>query len=91
MAGPRIPGSLFLDIDGVCDRTAGLPHMLPTPASFAAASAVLGLGGPDDPVVVYDRAGMFSAPRGRFTLVAFGHRKCVRAWVGTGGGGGRRA
>lgn len=77
LAGPRIPASAFFDVAGVCDRTSDLPHMLPTAASFATAADALGVLGPEMPVVVYDRAGVFSAPRVWWTFRVFGHRKSV--------------
>ncbi|HEV8584796.1 MAG TPA: sulfurtransferase, partial [Methylomirabilota bacterium] len=49
----HIPGAAFFDIDGIADRTAGLPHMLPTPAAFAEAVGALGVGS-GDRVIVYD-------------------------------------
>jgi len=77
LAGPRIPASAFFDVAGVCDRTTALPHMLPTAASFAAAADALGVVDNETPVVVYDRAGIFSAPRVWWTFRVFGHKKSV--------------
>lgn len=73
-AGPRVPGSVFFDIDGVSSRHPdGLPHMLPNEETFSAAMAALGVE-PTTRVVVYDRLGLFSAPRFWYTLkVAFNH------------------
>ena len=75
LQGPRIPNSLFFDVAGVCDKTTDLPHMLPSPASFAAAADCLGIRSLETPVVVYDRAGVFSAPRVWWTFRVFGHKK----------------
>lgn len=72
-AGPRIPGSRFFDIDAIADASSGLPHMLPTAHAFAAAVAALGIQNPKSPVLLYDRAGMFSAPRAWYTFLALGH------------------
>ena len=71
-AAGHIPGALFFDIDAIADRTTGLPHMLPSPADFAAAAGAMGIAN-DDPVVVYDGAGLFSAPRVWWTFRVFGH------------------
>lgn len=74
LRGPRIPTSAFFDVAGVCDRETDLPHMLPTAAAFAAAADRLGIRGLETPVVVFDRAGVFSAPRVWWTFRVFGHR-----------------
>jgi thiosulfate/3-mercaptopyruvate sulfurtransferase len=68
----RIPSARFFDIDAVCDKTSGLPHMLPTEELFSAVAAQLGIS-KHRPVIVYDSAGIFSAPRVWWTLKAFGH------------------
>lgn len=73
--GPRIPGALFFDVDKIADTASGLPHMLPSEAAFAAAADALGVASVDAPVVVYDGAGIFSAPRVWWTFRAMGHRK----------------
>mmetsp|Transcript_126550 Transcript_126550/g.252959 ORF Transcript_126550/g.252959 Transcript_126550/m.252959 type:complete len:386 (-) Transcript_126550:28-1185(-) len=74
ISGPRLPGAVFFDIDGVATpHLAGVPHMLPDEERFATAMAELGITH-STPVVVYDRHGIFSAPRFWYTLkVAFGH------------------
>jgi thiosulfate/3-mercaptopyruvate sulfurtransferase len=72
MAG-HIPGAVFFDIDTIADASSGLPHMLPTPDAFAAAMRALGIGD-GMRIVVYDGAGLFSAPRVRWTLQTFGAR-----------------
>ncbi|KAL9543120.1 hypothetical protein MBANPS3_008267 [Mucor bainieri] len=56
----RIAGSQFFGIDTIKDTSSDLPHMLPSPDSFADA-------------VVYDTAGVFSACRVYWTFKAFGH------------------
>ena len=81
LAGPRIAGSRFFDVAGVCDRETSLPHMLPSALSFAAAAGALGIEGLETPVVVYDRAGVFSAPRVWWTFKVFGHKKSVEEEV----------
>jgi thiosulfate/3-mercaptopyruvate sulfurtransferase len=67
----HIPGARFFDIDKVADTSRPLPHMLPSEAAFAAALTALGIGDGHH-VVVYDAAGVFSAPRVWWTFRAFG-------------------
>ena len=67
----HIPGAVHFDIDAIADHASGLPHMLPSEAEFAAAAGALGLS-ERDTIVVYDGAGLFSAPRVWWTLKAFG-------------------
>jgi thiosulfate/3-mercaptopyruvate sulfurtransferase len=69
----HIPGAVFFGIDDIADRRTSLPHMLPRPEEFAAAVGALGIGN-DDTIVVYDEAGIFSAPRVWWTLNAMGAR-----------------
>jgi thiosulfate/3-mercaptopyruvate sulfurtransferase len=68
----HIPGAVFFDIDAISDRATDLPHMLPTPGEFSAAVSALGIGD-GQTVVVYDGAGIFSAPRVWWMLKAMGH------------------
>lgn len=70
--GPRLPGAGFFDLDAIADKSSGLPHMLPTGEILGKALASLGVSR-DSEVVVYDRLGIFSAPRLWYTLKAFGH------------------
>ncbi len=72
----HIPGAVFFDIDTISDPSTGLPHMLPDTATFAAAAGALGIGD-GLRVVVYDAAGLFSAPRVWWTLKAFGVREVL--------------
>ena len=72
--GGHIPGAAFFDLDAVSDQTSPLPHMLPSPEDFASAMGALGVGN-DMRVVVYDAAGLFSAPRLWWMLRIFGHDK----------------
>lgn len=71
-AAGHIPGARFFDIDRIADSASPLPHMLPAPEDFAATAAALSLHD-DAPVVVYDAAGLMSAPRAWWTLRVFGH------------------
>ena len=68
----HIPGAVFFDIDAVSDRASDLPHMLPDLSAFEEAVGELGIGS-DDRVVVYDGAGLLSAPRVWWTFRVFGH------------------
>ena len=70
----HIPGAAFFDLDAVSDHKSPLPHMLPSPDDFASAMGVLGVSN-DRRVVVYDGAGLFSAPRLWLMLRIFGHDK----------------
>lgn len=86
----HIPGAVFYDLDALSDRATGLPHMLPPPDQFARDAGALGIGDRDR-VVVYDGAGIFSAPRVWFALKAMGHDQVavldggLPAWKAAGG------
>lgn len=67
----HIPGAVFFDIDAIADRSTDLPHMLPDPIAFSSAIRKLGFGD-GMRAVIYDSAGLFSAPRLWWTLHAFG-------------------
>jgi thiosulfate/3-mercaptopyruvate sulfurtransferase len=67
----HIPGAVFFDIDGVADLTVRLPHMLLSPDQFAAAVGALGVGD-GMTIVLYDEAGLFSAPRAWWEFSAMG-------------------
>ncbi len=73
-AAAHIPGAVFFDIEVLSDSSTSLPHMLPDADRFAAAVGGLGIR-PDDRVVVYDGAGLFSAARVWWTFRAFGHER----------------
>ena len=67
----HIPGAVFFDIDEIADHSRGLPHMLPPPHVFELHMARLGISN-GSKVVVYDGAGLFSAPRVWWTFRLFG-------------------
>jgi thiosulfate/3-mercaptopyruvate sulfurtransferase len=69
----HIPGAIRFDIDTVKDDASPLPHMLPRPEAFASAVRALGIGDGMS-IVVYDGAGLFSAPRVWWTFKVFGAR-----------------
>lgn len=67
----HIPGAVFFDIDAIADHTTDLPHMLPSPAAFAAAMRALGIGS-SQRLVVYDNAGLQGGARVWWTLRHYG-------------------
>ncbi|WP_442754526.1 3-mercaptopyruvate sulfurtransferase [Methylocystis sp. JAN1] len=67
----HIPGAVFFDIDAVADQSTGLPHMLPSPEAFADEMRRLRFGD-GMRAVIYDSAGLFSAPRLWWTMKVFG-------------------
>jgi thiosulfate/3-mercaptopyruvate sulfurtransferase len=69
----HIPGAVFFDLDAISDQDSPLPHMLSSPASFAASVGLLGVG-QGGPVVIYDTAGLFSAARAWWMLTVMGAR-----------------
>lgn len=70
----RIPGAVRFDIDAVSDPSSGLPHMLASAPAFAAAVGALGISETSD-IVVYDGAGLFSAPRVWWNLTVYGAKR----------------
>ena len=78
----HLPGAIFFGIDEIADKKTALPHMLPRPEEFAATVGALGIGS-DDTIVVYDEAGLFSAPRVWWTFNTMG-AKDVRVLDGGG-------
>lgn len=75
-AAAHIPGAVFFDIDAVADASNPLPHMLPSPAQFAAAVGALGID-ERQKIVVYDSVGLSSAPRVWWTFRIMGARDVV--------------
>jgi thiosulfate/3-mercaptopyruvate sulfurtransferase len=70
----HIPGAVFFDVETVADHSTELPHMLPGPTQFGEVVSALGIGD-GDTVVVYDSAGLYSAPRVWWTFRVFGAKK----------------
>jgi thiosulfate/3-mercaptopyruvate sulfurtransferase len=58
----HISGALFFDIDEIADTKSTLPHMLPPPEKFSSRMRSMGIGD-GSRIVVYDRAGIYSAAR----------------------------
>ena len=85
----HIPGAVFFDIDMIAGHTTDLPHMLPDPETFGDAAGALGIS-ENDTIVVYDGAGLFSAPRVWWTFRTFGANEVrvldggLPAWNGAG-------
>jgi len=71
-AAEHIPGALFFDIDDIKDHANPLPHMLPTPAAFAAKVKKMGIGD-GMRVIAYDNEGLYSAARVWWMFRAMGH------------------
>ena len=71
-AAAHIPGAVFFDIDALSDETSPWPHMLAPPEKFARVMGALGIGD-ETTLVVYDGAGLYSAPRAWWMLRAMGH------------------
>jgi len=71
-AQAHIPGALFFDIDAIADHSTSLPHMLPSPASFAEAAGKLGISN-DTLVVAYDSNFFMASARVWWTFRVFGH------------------
>ncbi len=67
----HIPGAVFFDIEALSDKGTPLPHMLPTPESFAGSMSALGVGDAMT-LVVYEQEGVFSAPRAWWMLRTMG-------------------
>lgn len=61
-AAAHIPGARFVDLDDLSDHRSDLPHMAPPPEKFMSRMRALGIGDGHQ-VVVYDGAGIYSAPR----------------------------
>ncbi len=58
----HIPGAQFFDIDDISDDHSDLPHMAPDLEKFVSRTRKLGIAD-GTKVVIYDGAGIFSAPR----------------------------
>lgn len=67
----HIPGSVFFDVNDICDKSSDLPHMLPAPHVFSSAMRKLGIGD-GQTLVIYDDFGFYSAPRVWWTLRSMG-------------------
>ena len=85
----HLPGAVFFDIEAFSDPASGLPHTLPSAERFARGMGALGLH-EGMIFVVYEQAGVFSAPRAVWTLRTFGVREVylldggLQAWIDAG-------
>jgi len=61
-AAGHIPAARFFDIEEISDNRSDLPHMAPPPEKFISRMRKMGVGDGHQ-VVVYDGAGLYSAPR----------------------------
>lgn len=61
-AAGHIPGARFFDIDDIAETRSDMPHMAPPIEKFMSRMRAMGVGDGHQ-VVVYDGAGLFSAPR----------------------------
>lgn len=68
----HIPGARFFDIDEIADHRTDLPHMAPPVEKFMSRCRAMGVGD-GHRVVVYDGAGLFSAPRVWWLFRLMGH------------------
>jgi thiosulfate/3-mercaptopyruvate sulfurtransferase len=67
----HIPGARFFDIDEISDQRSALPHMAPPAEKFISRMRAMGVGDGHQ-VVIYDGAGIFSAPRVWWTFRLMG-------------------
>jgi thiosulfate/3-mercaptopyruvate sulfurtransferase len=70
-AAAHIPAARFFDIDEIADHRSDLPHMAPPPEKFISRLRAMGVGDGHQ-IVVYDGAGIFSAPRVWWTFRLMG-------------------
>lgn len=67
----HIPGARFFDIEEISDNRSELPHMAPPVEKFISRLRAMGVGDGHQ-VVIYDGAGLFSAPRVWWTFRLMG-------------------
>lgn len=67
----HIPGARFFDIDDISETRSALPHMAPPVEKFMSRMRAMGVGDGHQ-VVIYDGAGIFSAPRVWWTFRLMG-------------------
>ena len=83
ISGPRIPGALYLDIDGISpqpgstDNPNSLPHMKPSSKLFACTMDRMGIS-PDDTLYVYGTPGCGFNHRAYWTLSSTGYHNPSR-------------
>lgn len=85
----HIPGAVRFDLDKVKDQTSPWPHMLPLLQDFSRWASEAGIS-EHHHIVVYDGAGLLSAPRVRWTFQTFGAKHVsileggLPAWIKAG-------
>jgi thiosulfate/3-mercaptopyruvate sulfurtransferase len=68
-----LPHARVFDFDKrICDPSSNLPHMMPSAEHFEREVRALGVNR-DSRIVIYDRIGTFSSPRGWWMFKAMGH------------------
>lgn len=67
----HIPNARFFDLEDINDSRSALPHMAPPPEKFISRLRAMGVGDGHQ-VVIYDGAGIFSAPRVWWTFRLMG-------------------
>jgi thiosulfate/3-mercaptopyruvate sulfurtransferase len=67
----HLPGAVFFDIEELSDHSSGLPHTLGSAEAFSKAMGALGVGD-GMTIVVYEQAGVYSAPRAWWMLRVMG-------------------
>jgi len=73
----HIPHAHFFDFNHqFADSSSDLPHMLPSSEIFTKKAQALGIN-QDSVIVIYDSAGIFSAPRGWWMFTTMGHTQCA--------------
>ena len=70
-AAGHIPGARFFDIDEIAEHRSALPHMAPPSEKFISRLRAMGVGDGHQ-VVIYDGAGILSAPRVWWTFRLMG-------------------
>ena len=70
----HIPGSQYIDIDNLSDKSNELPHMLPKLEKFEIFSRICGINN-NSIIVIYDSFGIFSSPRIWWMYKYFGFNK----------------
>ena len=84
-----IAGSTVFNLDEIADTSSGMAHMLPSAELFAKSVGEMGIT-LVDAVVIYDRHGVFSAPRVWWTFRMFGHKNVyvldggLPSWIAAG-------
>ena len=73
--GIHIPGAVYFDLDEIADTSTDLPHMVAAPQEFAKMVGNLGIRDTNT-VIVYDSAGLFSAPRVWWNFKIMGLKNC---------------